>query len=193
MLSPAPVSLSQAAVFIAIYCTASLQLSWHLLEENKMDFAPLLHIYLTSILAHRTSFLSLTVGWWWASFNTSLIHLLFCSGICQPPCFWCKMHHFQAWIFHWNGLCLVHQISQQGREKSQMALQIRLYFVKSLFWKVEYLGPLGHSPCDYVEMVEEDELIDSGGFILFLLLQLRHVSNFSAVLSSLMTANVTHE
>lgn len=136
-------------VFIAIYCTASLQLSWHLFGENKMDFTPLLHIYPTSIPVHRTPFLSVTVGCWWASFNISA----------QAPVslhvFGAKCIIFQAWTFNWNGLCLVHQISQQGREKGQMALLIGLYFEES---SRGASGSPGHPSCGYVEIAEEGEL-----------------------------------
>lgn len=118
-------------VFIAIYCTASLQLSWHLLEGNKMDFTPLLHIYPTSIPVCRAPFLSVAVGWWWASFNTSLIHLLLCSGTCQPLWFWCKMHHFSGLniSLEWFMSCSPNITAGKGEKSNGLNN-------KALFWKV---------------------------------------------------------
>lgn len=63
---------------------------------------------------------------------------------------------------------------------------------------MEHQGPLGHPPCGYVEMVEEAELTRfwSIYFISIITAEAcdRHIySHFSAVLSSLMTENVTHE
>lgn len=131
MLSPAPVSLSQAACFHCnlLHSITPAQLAF-VLWENKMDFTNLFHSYPTSIPVHRTPNIGGMVVVGQLQHLTHLAPPLL-RHLSAPVFLVQNAPFFEAWVFHWNYLCLVHQISQQGREKGQMALLIGLYFEKS--------------------------------------------------------------
>lgn len=109
-------------VFIAIYCTASLQLSWHLCYEKTrwislICFTPTLHEFLYVGYIPFCNAGGMVVVDQLQHLNHPTPPLL---RHLSALVFLVHNAPFQAWTFHWDDLCLVHRISQQGREKGQM-------------------------------------------------------------------------